>query len=214
MNKENVSRPKSIPLLEDLEGNKTVPLDMVLEGILYVTSKPIKISEIRRGLIGISRKQIEEAMKYLKERLERTGSAFELIHYKDGDKYLMKLKPEIENHLDTFMTKKSILSKALLKTLGLIAVRQPMKQSDLALLRGSQVYDQIKELEAMNFIKSEKRGRTKILYTTPYFAEFFGLPSDIKEMKEYLSKKTSLADDEEDELPREDSNASEKSGST
>lgn len=69
-------------------------------------------------------------------------------------------------------------SKALLRTLGLIAVRQPVRQSLVVRIIGNKAYDYVKELQQKGFLKATRQGNTKILEVTPRFESYFGRKAD------------------------------------
>jgi chromosome segregation and condensation protein ScpB len=55
-------------------------------------------------------------------------------------------------------------------------------------VRGQHAYGHIKELKERRLIMSEKSGRSLALRTTGDFADYFGLPYDITDMKRNLRK--------------------------
>ena len=65
----------------------------------------------------------------------------------------------------------------LIRTLAIIAYKQPIKQSVLVEIRGNKSYDHVKELEERGLINAEKFSRTKLLTTTRGFADYFGISS-------------------------------------
>ncbi len=69
------------------------------------------------------------------------------------------------------------LEAPLIRTLAIIAYKQPLKQSELVEIRGNKGYEHVKELEKRGLISAVKQGRTKALSTTRAFADYFGLAS-------------------------------------
>jgi len=69
------------------------------------------------------------------------------------------------------------LEAPLIRTLAIIAYKQPIRQCDLVVIRGNKSYDHVKELEKRGMINAAKQGRTKVLTTTRAFADYFGLAS-------------------------------------
>ena len=65
----------------------------------------------------------------------------------------------------------------LIRTLAIIAYKQPIKQSDLVEIRGNKSYDHVKELEKRGLISAVRHSRTKLLTTTRGFADYFGINS-------------------------------------
>ncbi|MEM2547017.1 MAG: SMC-Scp complex subunit ScpB, partial [Candidatus Bathyarchaeia archaeon] len=84
--------------------------------------------------------------------------------------------------------KRPLLSIGPLKTLAYIALRQPVPQKRVIEVRGHHAYGHIKLLKEMGLIASERKGRTAVLKTTDYFADYFGLSHDIPTMKRELRK--------------------------
>ncbi len=84
-------------------------------------------------------------------------------------------------------------SKAVLRTLGLIALKQPVKQSIIVSIVGNKAYDYVNELVSKGFIKAKKQGNTKILMTTPKFESYFGKKTnEIKKMSKASYQSTLL----------------------
>ena len=53
-------------------------------------------------------------------------------------------------------------------------------------LRGSNVYEHLKELEQLNLIKRKKEGNSNIVTTTSTFAEYFKLSNNGLELQHLL----------------------------
>jgi len=75
-----------------------------------------------------------------------------------------------------------------MRTLTIIAAKQPIAKAQVVKLRGAGAYDHIKELLQNELILEEKKGRSSELRTTDRFSDMFGLPRDINEMKRVLAK--------------------------
>jgi segregation and condensation protein B len=73
-----------------------------------------------------------------------------------------------------------------LKTLSYIAYRQPVPQAQVIDVRGHHSYDHLKQLEGLGLIERERAGRTKIIRTTEFFADYFGLSHDLRGLKKQL----------------------------
>ena len=72
---------------------------------------------------------------------EYANSAIEIAEV--GGKYVMQLRTEYADYARKFAPME--LSRGMLKTLALIAYHQPIKQSELKNMIGSQVYERVKE---------------------------------------------------------------------
>jgi len=84
------------------------------------------------------------------------------------------------------LTPHSDLSEGMLRSLGIIALKQPATQSDVVKIQGNKAYGYIKELERRGLIKTEKFGRTRKLITTKEFERYFG--KSINEIRESLQR--------------------------
>jgi len=81
---------------------------------------------------------------------------------------------------------KPLLSSGPLKTLSYIAYRQPVPQARVTDVRGHHAYSHLNQLEEQGLIQRERAGRTKVIRTTEFFADYFGLSRDLKTMKQQL----------------------------
>lgn len=166
-------------------------LAKIIEAILFSAIEPLSVSRIAK-IAGKDVKEVEQSLKELIEEYTRRDTSIEIIEL--NKKYLMRVKPEYSDYVKKFVEKD--LDKGSLRTLAVIALKQPILLSKLAKIRGNKCYDHVKKLEEMGFIKAEKRGRTSVLTTTKEFAKYFGLkssnPEEIREfLRKYAAKKDS-----------------------
>lgn len=156
--------------------------DKIVEAILFVASRPVGIEEIMKA--GVGKKNLEKAINELKNRYK--NSAIEIVEV-DG-KYVMQVRNEFVEHVKKFAPMN--ISKSVLKTLAIIAYHQPVKQSEIKKIIGSQVYEHVKDLKKKGFIKTRREGRTKIIEVSNYFYDYFGFSKKNREkMKEILYRK-------------------------
>jgi len=73
-----------------------------------------------------------------------------------------------------------------MKTLSFIAYRQPITQSYVAKVRGNLAYSHVKQLREIGLVSEERLGRTKVLRTTPNFADYFNLSHETPALKKQL----------------------------
>jgi len=95
------------------------------------------------------------------------------------------LKVEYTSNVRKLATR-PLLSAGPLKTLSYIAFRQPILQTQVIDVRGHHSYGHLKQLEDMELISREGVGRKKMIRTTEFFADFFGLSHDLRSMKRQL----------------------------
>ena len=157
----------------------------IIEACLFAAGKPVKVNELA-GLLGTrSMEYIEKLVEYLTLEYEERGSAVEVVRVLD-DSFAMQLKADVYDRVQNY-SPRSELSPAVLKTLALIAYKQPVKQSEIANIIGTQAYDYVRKLTDRKFVYAYASGRTKILKTTKEFAQYFGFETDEpKEIKERM----------------------------
>ncbi len=155
----------------------------LVEACLFAAGKPVKIAELA-SLVGTrSLEYVEKLVEYLTLEYEERGSSIEVVRVLD-DSFAMQLRTGMYDKVQNY-SPRSELSPAVLKTLALIAYKQPVKQSEIANIIGTQAYDYVRKLVDRKFVSAYSSGRTRILKTTKEFAQYFGLatdePQEIKE---------------------------------
>jgi segregation and condensation protein B len=158
----------------------------LLEAALYVVGRPLDLNQLCSVLKTRSKSKARKLMKMLMEEYASRNTALEILELKD-ERYVLQLKTEFTPYVKKFVTR-PLLSMGPLKTLAYIAYRQPISQKRVVEVRGHHVYIHIKLLKEMGLIAAERSGRSSVLRTTEYFADYFGLSHDIATMKKELKK--------------------------
>jgi len=175
---------------EDLENEIKKMNKNLIEGALYAAGRPIDIEELSTKL-ELSKRDTEELVKELAfDYLERSSA---LIIAQVGDKYQMQLRPEYTERVSKF-AKGGAISEANLRTLTIIALKQPILKSIVVKIRGSGAYEHIKYLIDNELISAIKKGRTHELTTTDKYADMFGLPKNKDELKKVMITQLGLED--------------------
>ncbi len=142
------------------------------EAALFMAAQPLTLEELTKIMgaesFGNSLKIIEDLM----DEYSKKQSSIEIIKTSDN-RYQMKLKPEYVKKVSHLAIAPDF-SKAVLRTLGLIAVKQPIRQSLVVRIIGNKAYGYIAELIERGFIDAKKAGATKVLTVTSRFEEYFG----------------------------------------
>lgn len=151
-----------------------------IEAVLFVTGKAVEIKEIA-GILEADEQEVEEAMLSLIFDYSSREGALEID---DENGYIIQVKDEYMDIVEKLCPVD--ISNSVLKTLTVIALKEPIRQAELKELRGSSAYDHVQELIAKGLIsrKKDKNGRSFNLKTTPKFAEYF----KIKGNSDILSK--------------------------
>jgi segregation and condensation protein B len=148
----------------------------LIEAALFASGKPLSSRDLSK-LSGRSEDDVRSLAEELAKDYSLRRSGIEIRAFED--KYVMQVRPALAKQVISIAPRE--IDAPLIRTLSIIAYKQPMKQSDLAVLRGNKSYSHVKELEQMGLISANKSGRTKILTTTRGFADYFGLDSDSPE---------------------------------
>jgi len=133
----------------------------------------------------------------LGEKYRQKSGALEILELEDG-RFALQLKPEYVNRVRRLATR-PLLTLGPLKTLSYIAYRQPVTQAKVVDVRGPQAYDHVHLLEQMGLIHSERIGRTKLMRTTDYFADYFNLSHDLRLLKRQLQAKLEFIEKQSEE---------------
>ena len=168
----------------------------LIEGALYASGSPLDIEELSTKL-EMPKKITEELVNELAfEYLERNSA---LIIAQVGEKWQMQLKPEYTEQVSKF-AKGGGIAERYLRTLTVIALKQPIMKSLLIKLRGAGAYEHVKYLLDNDLISAVKKGRSQELTTTDKYSEMFGLPKDMRELKRVMISQLGV----EPEIQRED----------
>ena len=167
-----------------MKGNGSEEIRKIVEAILFSSTEALTATAISK-ITSINLDEVIDALDKLIEEYSRRNSAIEVV--KMGSRYLMRVKLEYYPYVERFFEKD--LDKGSLRTLAVIAYKQPILLSKLAKIRGNKCYEHVKKLRERGLVRVVKRGRSSILTTTKEFSIYFGLNSDDPEhIKEFLRK--------------------------
>ena len=169
----------------------------LLEAALFMANKPVTIKDLKK-ILRCDEERIKQVVAELKEDLKTDNRGIHLIETEEG--YQMKVKPKFVprvRHLTPFQE----LSRGLLRVLAIVAYKQPVTQSDIVKVIGNRTYEYVKILEQKGLIKTVKQGRTKALFATKGFAEYFGFenPEDVKTLLEGIIKEGGNDEDRDEQ---------------
>ena len=154
-----------------------------IEAVLFTTAQALSIKEIADILNEEDVDKVEEAMlELIMDYASREGA----LEIDDENGYILQVK---EEHMDIVEKLCPVeLKPAVLRTLSVIALKEPIRQTDLKELRGSNAYEHVQELLEKGLISrtKDKNGRSYNLKTTPKFAEYFKLKGDTRSLAKLL----------------------------
>jgi len=154
-----------------------------IEAVLFTTAKALSIQEISDILEESEVEKVEEAMlELIMDYSSRPGA----LEIDDENGYILQLK---EEHMDIVEKLCPVeLKPPVLKTLAVIALKQPIRQTELKELRGSTTYEHLPELLEKGLISrtKDKNGRSYNLRTTKKFEEYFKIKGDTRALEKLL----------------------------
>jgi segregation and condensation protein B len=163
-----------------------------IEAVLFVTARVLQINEIAE-ILEEPPETVEIALlELIMDYASRDGA----LEIDDENGYILQVKQE---HLDIVEKLCPVELKApVLKTLTVIALKEPIRQTLLKDLRGSNAYEHVTELLEKGLISrtKDKNGRSYNIKTTPKFKEYFKLKGDIKTLVKTLNIDNGVKDDE------------------
>ena len=176
------------------ETNEINNLKAKVEAVLFVTARAMQPLEIAE-LLGVREDEVESALLDLMFDYSSREGALEID---DEDGYIIQVRAE---HLDIVEKLCPVdLKPAVLKTLTVIALKEPIRQSALKELR-SNAYEHVQELLKMGLVSRhrDKNGRSFNLKTTPKFAEYYKLKGDAKTLAKIMDLEKQAKEKGEDE---------------
>lgn len=154
------------------------------EAALYVAGRPLDLNDLCSVLKTRSKNKARQTIDKLMQEYGVRNTALEILELKN-ERFVLQLKAEFTPHVRKFVNR-PLLSVGPLKTLSYIAYRQPISQKRVIDVRGRHAYGHVKTLREMGLVSSERSGRSQLLRTTEYFADYFGLSLDTAAMKKEL----------------------------
>ena len=182
METSSCTSSKTTAKTEDEEAERMA----LIEAALYAAGRPLTLKDLCSAAGLRSRRKVRQLIARLIKFYEEKGGAVEIRELPDG-RYVMQVKPTYFRVVRRFASK-PLLSDGALKTLAYVAYCQPVEQKEVAKARGTQAYRHLKLLENMGLISRERKGKTAIITTTPYFSDLFGLSHNPDKVRSQLRK--------------------------
>ncbi len=158
----------------------------MIEAALYAADHPLSMEEIQEILKTSSETYARKLVDELKADYAKRGEPLSLTET-GKDTFTLKLDDNYMTKLGKFVPKLR-LSRGAVKTLAMVAYKQNLTQAKLAELRGSRVYDHIRQLVALGFLESKPFGRTRMLRVSQRGAAYFGFEDDIDLIRERIEE--------------------------
>jgi segregation and condensation protein B len=173
------------------------------EAALFMSSNPLTLDQLGKLIksegISMTVQVVDEMIRDFNGR----NAALEIVRTMDG-RYRMQVRKDLLGSVKDLAINVDF-SKSVLRTLAIIAFKQPIRQSIIIKMRGNKAYDHIVALEEQGFVKKTKEGNTFLLDTTKKFIDYFGepvraavLPGDSRATLDRQIEAASKAVEEED----------------
>jgi len=157
--------------------------DRLIEAALFMTPRAVNV-EMLMEIISEPNYTMAKgiALRFMRDFNER-DSALKIVQIEDA--FQMAVKPEYEEKV-RHLAQKAMFHPGMMKTLALIAFKQPISQSMVIKYRNNKAYDHIHRLVEEGFVAREAKGRSFTLRTTKKFLEHFG--EDVIKQKKLLGQ--------------------------
>jgi segregation and condensation protein B len=165
-----------------------------IEAVLFITAQALEVKDIAE-ILKEEDDVIEEALLELIMDYSAREGALEID---DENGYILQVKQDYMDIVEQLCPVE--LKPSVLKTLTIIALKEPIRQSYLKELR-SNAYEHVQELLKMGLVSRhrDKNGRSFNLKTTPKFAEYFKLKGDAKTLAKIMDLEKQAKEKGEDE---------------
>lgn len=155
----------------------------IVEAALFVSDKPLTVEQLSKTT-ALQQEEVAKLVEQIRVELDAGQHGYELVETPEGYEY--RVRSELREKVAK-LAPFADLSGGMMRTLAIVAAKQPVKQSLIVKYQGNKAYAYVAKLEDKGLIKSEKFGRTKLLQTTPEFEKYFGTSS--QQIKAMLEKK-------------------------
>jgi len=151
-----------------------------IEGILFISERPVKVKEISEAL-GIEPRKAESIISNLQQEYIDSVRGFVIRKVAGG--YRFYSNPAVSEHIKAFVKSniRAYLSQAALETLAIVAYKQPITRTQIAEIRGVRTDSVVITLVDKGLLKEAGRlkepGNPIIYRTTDRFLELLGISS-------------------------------------
>ena len=163
-----------------------------LEAIIFSTSGPTGVPQIRRALPRLTPQRIGELVLEINIQLLQGGRPYEIIEVAGG--YQFRTRSEFGEQLAAARPERKLrLSRAAMETISVIAYKQPVTRAEIEDLRCVDCGAVLKGLLDRHLVRIVGRrdapGKPALYGTSASFLETFGLKSlrELPELREVLA---------------------------
>ncbi len=154
-----------------------------VEAILFLNSNPLSAPDIANQA-NADVDAVRIALSQLVQDYEEREDSGLMIDTHEG--YSLQVREDYETLSQGIL--EIALKTGCLRTLSVIALKEPIYQAELVDMRGGGAYEHIKELIEMGLARKIKEGHKHVLRTTPMFHEYFRMTDNGIELQTILKK--------------------------
>ena len=161
--------------------NDPALLRRALEGLLFITDRPLSAGELCKLVNVRDQDRIVAAVEDLRREFEERNLGYRLIAVAEG--WQMATRPELAPYMRKLFADRATmrLSTAAQETLSIISYKQPLTRAEIEEIRGVEVIAALETLLEKRLVKvvgrKETVGRPLMYGTTMEFLRHFGLRS-------------------------------------
>ena len=146
-----------------------------VEAILFTTGRFVTVDELTQ-MCGIGSKgYLKDVLVSLRDDYDQRGASLEVVE--QGNQWRLAIRKKYLSVTQSLL-ENAEMDKGTQETLAVIAYKQPVLQSEVVKIRGNGTYDHLKVLRELEFVSSEKCGRTSMLKLTSKFYEYFDVAEE------------------------------------
>lgn len=169
-----------------------------VEAVLFVSDTPLKTGAIAK-MLNASYDNVQAALVQLIQEYEDRNGGLE-IGTDDG--YIIQVKTQYLNIVTDMMPLE--LNPGPMRTLSAIALKEPVRQSEIVDMRGGGAYNHINELVEVDLVLKKPQGLSYILRTTKKFQQYFRLNQDASKIREKLQEEAVKRAKEKEEFKKQE----------
>lgn len=144
----------------------------IIEAALFISGRWMTADDLVKVVGTGSIGSVKDALSSLKSEYDNREGGVRMSV--SEERYRLEVNPDVRDRV-YYLAPEPELSPALIKTLALIAYKQPIYKSRVVEVIGNRAYEYIKELRKKEFINIKKKGRGNLLMTTGHFRKYFAL---------------------------------------
>jgi len=145
--------------------------EKLIEAALFMTPQAVNVNSLMEIIDEPNYTMAKGiTLRFMKE-FNKRDSALQIVQIEDS--FQMIIKNEYEEKV-RHLADKALFHPGIMKTLALVAFKQPIPQSLVIKYRNNKAYDHIHRLVEEGFVARERKGRSFTLRTTKKFLEYFG----------------------------------------